>query len=128
MVDSTTPWLRAGWTWPRCGGPWRRRRDRHRSADARALERLIAAGQWHNGDLDVLVVVDAGYDVPRLSFLLRDLPVQVWAGFARTVSFAARSRHGTSRSSGDRASARPPTSGKCRVATTHEVSRRLITS
>ncbi|MFC5803184.1 NF041680 family putative transposase [Streptomyces formicae] len=41
------------------------------------IERLIAAGQWHNGDLDVLIVVDAGYDVPRLAFLLRDLPVQV---------------------------------------------------
>ncbi|WP_149181364.1 NF041680 family putative transposase [Streptomyces sp. TRM49041] len=41
------------------------------------IERLIAAGQWHDGDLDVLIVVDAGYDVPRLAFLLRDLPVQV---------------------------------------------------
>jgi hypothetical protein len=41
------------------------------------VERLIEAGQWSAGDLDVLIVVDAGYDVPRLAFLLKDLPVQV---------------------------------------------------
>jgi hypothetical protein len=40
-------------------------------------ERLIEAGQWKVGDPDVLIVVDAGYDVPRLAFLLKDLPVQV---------------------------------------------------
>ncbi|MGJ7416082.1 transposase [Streptomyces cinereoruber] len=31
------------------------------------------------GDLDVLVIADAGYDAPRLAHLLRDLPVQVLA-------------------------------------------------
>lgn len=41
------------------------------------VERLMAAGQWKDGDPDVLIVVDAGYDVPRLAFLLKDLPVQV---------------------------------------------------
>ncbi|MBQ0897320.1 transposase [Micromonospora sp. U56] len=41
--------------------------------------RLIAAGQWRPGDLDILVVADAGYDAPRLAFLLADLPVQVLA-------------------------------------------------
>lgn len=41
------------------------------------IERLIEAGQWRQGDLDILIVVDAGYDVPRLAFLLDDLPVQV---------------------------------------------------
>jgi hypothetical protein len=41
------------------------------------IERLIAAGQWRDGDPDVLIVLDAGYDVPRLAFLLADLPVQV---------------------------------------------------
>ncbi|MFJ3799901.1 NF041680 family putative transposase [Streptomyces sp. NPDC090088] len=41
------------------------------------IERLIEAGQWRQGDPDVLIVVDAGYDVPRLAFLLKDLPVQV---------------------------------------------------
>ncbi|GAA2640899.1 hypothetical protein GCM10009863_67630 [Streptomyces axinellae] len=28
------------------------------------IERLIEAGQWRQGDLDILVVLDAGYDVP----------------------------------------------------------------
>jgi DDE superfamily endonuclease len=41
------------------------------------VERLLAAGQWREGDLDILIVVDAGYDVPRLSFLLDGLPVEV---------------------------------------------------
>ncbi|MER6141834.1 NF041680 family putative transposase [Streptomyces sparsogenes] len=41
------------------------------------IERLMTAGQWKDGDPDILVVVDAGYDVPRLAFLLADLPVQV---------------------------------------------------
>lgn len=35
--------------------------------------RLVAAGQWQPGDPDVLVVADAGYDAPRLAFLLADL-------------------------------------------------------
>ncbi len=42
-------------------------------------QRLIAAGQWQAGDPDILIVADAGYDAPRLGFLLRDLPVQVLA-------------------------------------------------
>jgi hypothetical protein len=41
--------------------------------------RLVAAGQWQAGDPDILVVADAGYDAPRLAFLLADLPVQVLA-------------------------------------------------
>src|ERR1035437_103657 len=40
-------------------------------------ERLIAAGQWHEGDPGILMVFDAGYDVMRLAFLLKDLPVEV---------------------------------------------------
>ncbi|RLK09533.1 DDE superfamily endonuclease [Micromonospora sp. M71_S20] len=43
------------------------------------VQRLVAAGQWRPGDLDILVVADAGYDAPRPAFLLRDLPVQVLA-------------------------------------------------
>ena len=39
--------------------------------------RLIAAGQWRPGDPDVWIVADAGYDGPRLAFLLADLPVQI---------------------------------------------------
>ena len=40
-------------------------------------ERLITAGQWREGDLAILVVFDAGYDTARLSWLLKDLPVEV---------------------------------------------------
>jgi hypothetical protein len=40
------------------------------------VERLVAVGQWKPGDLDVLVVLDAGYDVPRIAHLLGDLPVE----------------------------------------------------
>jgi hypothetical protein len=48
------------------------------AGQVRALvERLRAAGQHHDGDPDILVVFDAGYDVCRLAFLLVDLPVEV---------------------------------------------------
>ena len=39
--------------------------------------RLIAAGRWREGDPDVIVVLDSGYDLTRLAWLLRDLPVDV---------------------------------------------------
>jgi hypothetical protein len=42
-----------------------------------AVERLVAAGQWRPGDFDVMVVLDAGYDVPRIAHLPADLPVEV---------------------------------------------------
>ena len=41
------------------------------------ITRLIAAGHWREGDLPVLVVFDAGYDVTRLAWLLADLPVEL---------------------------------------------------
>ncbi|MGW4893510.1 NF041680 family putative transposase [Kitasatospora sp. NPDC004240] len=41
------------------------------------VQRLIAAGHWHEGDPDIPVVMDAGYDVTRLAFVLADLPVEV---------------------------------------------------
>jgi len=41
------------------------------------FERLRAAEQWAEGDPPILVVMDAGYDVIRLAFLLRDLPVRL---------------------------------------------------
>jgi hypothetical protein len=37
--------------------------------------RLAAAGHWADGDPPVLVAMDAGYNVTRLAWLLRDLPV-----------------------------------------------------
>ncbi len=41
------------------------------------ITRLIGAGHWRPGDPAILVIFDAGYDVPRLSFALADLPVEV---------------------------------------------------
>lgn len=41
------------------------------------VERLCEAGQWRDGDADILIVFDAGYDVTRLAFLLADLPVEL---------------------------------------------------
>jgi DDE superfamily endonuclease len=41
------------------------------------VTRLIAAGPRHAGDPDMLIVFDAGYDVTRLAWLLKDLPVEV---------------------------------------------------
>jgi hypothetical protein len=41
------------------------------------IERLCAAGHWRDGDPPILVVLDAGYDVVRLAFLLADLPVEL---------------------------------------------------
>jgi hypothetical protein len=39
--------------------------------------RLIAAGHWRDGDPDILIVMDAGYDVTRLAFVPADLPVEL---------------------------------------------------
>ena len=41
------------------------------------VARLIEAGQWQAGDPDILVVLDSGYDLTRLAWLLDDLPVDV---------------------------------------------------
>ncbi|MFJ3881045.1 transposase [Streptomyces sp. NPDC090077] len=41
------------------------------------VERLITAGQWQRGQPDVLVVLDAGYDAPRIAHLLADMPIEV---------------------------------------------------
>ena len=41
--------------------------------------RLAAAGAWREGDPDIIVVLDAGYDVTRLAWLLADLPLVLCA-------------------------------------------------
>ncbi len=38
---------------------------------------LVDAGHWKDGDPDIWILGDSGYDGPRLAFLLADLPVQV---------------------------------------------------
>jgi hypothetical protein len=41
------------------------------------VNRLIEAGHWREGDLPILVIFDAGYDVTRLAWLLADLPAEL---------------------------------------------------
>lgn len=41
------------------------------------IEALITAGHWHDGDLEIWIIGDSGYDGSRLAFLLADLPVQL---------------------------------------------------
>ena len=41
------------------------------------VQRLVAAGQRRDGDPEILIVLDAGYDAPRIAHLLADLPVEV---------------------------------------------------
>ena len=41
------------------------------------IARLTAAGHWKPGDPDVIIVLDAGYDLTRLAWLLDGLPVEV---------------------------------------------------
>ena len=48
------------------------------------VARLIAAGHWNDGDPDIIVVLDAGYDLTRLAWLLADLPLEIPGGCAAT--------------------------------------------
>lgn len=41
------------------------------------VDRLIAAGQWREGDPEILIVLDSGYDAPRIAHLLAGLPVEI---------------------------------------------------
>lgn len=43
----------------------------------RVVTGLITHGHWQEGDPEILIVADAGYDGPRLAFMLDDLPVTV---------------------------------------------------
>jgi len=43
------------------------------------VTRLEQAGHWRPGDPDIIVVLDCGYDVIRLAWLLADLPVVLCA-------------------------------------------------
>src|SRR3954454_22122526 len=52
--------------------------------------RLRAAGHWSPGDPPLLVVLDAGYDVCRLAFLLADLPIQLIGRNCTTASTSVR--------------------------------------
>ncbi|MGH3283277.1 MAG: NF041680 family putative transposase, partial [Streptosporangiaceae bacterium] len=41
------------------------------------VTRIIDAGQWSEGDPDIMAVFDAGYDLTRLAWLLADLPLEI---------------------------------------------------
>src|SRR3954451_16334188 len=41
------------------------------------VARLRAAGHWRAGDPPIMAVVDSGYDVHRLAFVLADLPIHL---------------------------------------------------
>jgi DDE superfamily endonuclease len=41
------------------------------------VTRIIAAGHWKPGDPDILIVLDSGYDLTRLAWLLGGLPVEI---------------------------------------------------
>jgi hypothetical protein len=43
----------------------------------RVVERLITLGHHRRGDPNILIVLDAGYDIPRLAFVLAGLPIEV---------------------------------------------------
>lgn len=50
----------------------------------RVVGDLITGGRWYEGDPDILVVFDAGYDAPRLAHLLQACRWRCWAGCGRT--------------------------------------------
>ena len=60
------------------------------------VTRLIEAGHWHASDPAIVVVFDSGYDLTRLAWLLRDLPVEVMGGLRsdRVMYFPAPPRPG----------------------------------
>lgn len=51
----------------------------------RVVEDLIAGGQWRQGDADILIVFDAGYDAPRMAYLFDRSRSKSWAGCGRTA-------------------------------------------
>jgi DDE superfamily endonuclease len=78
------------------------------------IGRIRQAGHWRPGDPPVLVLFDAGYDLTRLAWLLRDIPVEVLGRLRadRVLYFPPPARPagppGTGRRSGSPASARGP--------------------
>ena len=41
------------------------------------VTRIIGSGQWKEGDPDIIIVFDAGYDLTRLAWLLAGLPADI---------------------------------------------------
>ncbi|MFI5635570.1 NF041680 family putative transposase [Streptomyces sp. NPDC051664] len=61
------------------------------------VARLERAGQWRSGDLPVLFVLDSGYDLVRLTWLLREEPVRLLGRIRadRVMRAPAGKRRGT---------------------------------
>jgi hypothetical protein len=57
------------------------------------VERLRQAGQHRDGDPDILIVFDAGYDITRLAHLLADLPIELLGRVRSDRSFFAPAPH-----------------------------------
>jgi hypothetical protein len=72
------------------------------------VEQLIAAGHWREGDPEIWIIGDSGYDGPRLTFLLADLPVQVLVRMRsdRVLAFPTPPRQPGTRGRGARHGAR----------------------
>ncbi|MFE3316589.1 transposase, partial [Embleya sp. NPDC059213] len=95
------------------------------------VERLVAAGQWKPGDLDVMIVLDAGYDVPRIAYLMAGLPVEVLGRMRsdrvlrRPTPTYAHPPHGgrPPKHGGEFVFGKPDIWGEPQVATTTETSR-----
>ncbi len=72
------------------------------------VEGLSTAGHWREGDPEIWIVGDSGYDGPRLAFLLADLPVRILVRLRsdRVLAFPAPPRRPGSRGRGARHGAR----------------------
>ncbi|MCX5233182.1 transposase [Streptomyces sp. NBC_00233] len=68
------------------------------------LARLREAGQWCEGDPEVLFVLDSGYDIVRLTWLLREEPVRLLGRIRadRVMHHPAGRRKGTTKGRGPR--------------------------
>ncbi|MDQ3577011.1 MAG: transposase, partial [Actinomycetota bacterium] len=72
------------------------------------IEALITAGHWCEGDPEIWIIGDSGYDGPRLAFLLSDLPVQILVRLRsdRVLAFPPAPRQPGTRGRGKRHGAR----------------------
>jgi hypothetical protein len=72
------------------------------------VDTLITAGHWREGDPEIWIIGDSGYDGPRLTFLLADLPVQVLVRLRsdRVLAFPAPPRQPGTRGRSTRHGAR----------------------
>ncbi|MFE9141861.1 transposase [Streptomyces tubercidicus] len=63
--------------WTQCGSALRTTRPRSRRSAAGCRRAALAAGSWQDGDPHIVIVSDAGCDVTRLAWVLRDLPAEL---------------------------------------------------